>query len=241
MNRAAEAIRGVLPILDADWLDRSGLVTLADIRRLRVGRPSTIGSIARFLGECSIASVQLRCKGSSQRAAPFAAVWVEALRTFSPQVAIVINDHVDLAVALAVDGVHVGQGDMPVAQCRHLLGPERMVGLSTHSLEEVRLARLEGVDYVGFGPVFATRTKPDVQATQGLSQLAGVCRAAGLPVVAIGGIGMARIGQVAAAGAAAAAMISGLWDRESWPQRLQQASKEWQEGVPCQGCDEKPR
>ncbi|MBF0161269.1 MAG: thiamine phosphate synthase [Magnetococcales bacterium] len=227
-------VRGLLPILDADCLDRLELISSADMRRFHAGQDSPVFRIARCLGEASVASVQLRCKGEGLRCASFVSVWVEALRRHAPGVAIIVNDHVELALTLAADGVHVGQEDMPVARCRLLLGPERMVGLSTHTLAEVQEANRMAVDYIGYGPLFATHSKPDAQAARGMASLAEVCRLAVKPVVAIGGIQVAHLEQIAASGAAAAAMISGLWQRvegwDAWAHRLREAVKQWKPG-----------
>ncbi|MBF0462683.1 MAG: thiamine phosphate synthase [Magnetococcales bacterium] len=220
------AIRGVLPILDADWLDRLELISATEIRRFQSGRDSVIGTLARCLGASGVSCVQLRCKDQA-RCTPFATLWVTALRQYAPHIALIINDHVELAVALAADGVHVGQEDTPVATCRRLLGPHKLVGWSTHTPAEILLANQAAVDYVGFGPLFPTHTKPDAQAAQGVDRLAEACRVAQKPVVAIGGIQVGDMAPIAATGASAVAMISGLWEKESWQQRLEQATQAW--------------
>ena len=227
------AIQGILPLLDADWLERIELISVADLRRFRSGSPSIVAAIARSFGELAISSVQLRCKGAGRRCQEFATLWVDALRQYSPQVAIVINDHLDLALSLAADGVHVGQEDQSVAICRRLLGPGKLIGLSTHSLAEVLAANREAVDYIGFGPLFTTHTKQDAQAAQGVARLSEVCQVAQKPVVAIGGIQNSDAKQIAATGAAAMAMISGLWERENWRKRMEEAASTWES---CQGA-----
>ncbi len=220
-------MRGLLPILDADWLDRVGLVPAIGVGAMPLGRHPMVEAIARHLGQSAISWVQLRCKGDAERCLPFLSMWMEALRHHSPHLTIMINDHVELALALGADGVHVGQGDTSVEGCRRLLGPHKMVGLSTHSLAEVLAANQAAVDYIGFGPLFATGTKPDASAVQGLNRLAEVCRAADKPVVAIGGIQVAGLAEVAAAGATAVAMISGLWEKGGWKSRLEEAERGW--------------
>ncbi|MEO5352364.1 MAG: thiamine phosphate synthase [Magnetococcus sp. XQGC-1] len=220
-------IRGILPLLDADWLERVELISAADVRRFRSGAPAVITTIARSFDELAIPSVQLRCKGAGRRCTEFVSLWVDALRQYSPRVAIVINDHLELAVALAADGVHVGQEDQPVATCRQRLGPDKLIGLSTHSPAEVLAANRAEVDYIGFGPLFTTHTKQDAQAAQGVARLAEACRLARKPVVAIGGIQSSDAERIAAAGAAAMAMISGLWERENWRERMEGAVSAW--------------
>ncbi|MEO5363633.1 MAG: thiamine phosphate synthase [Magnetococcus sp. DMHC-8] len=228
--KVAGAVRGVLPILDADWLDHLTVQSTTGGVPAPVDRDALVDAIAHCLGRSSVTWVQLRCKGAVARCAPFAALWMAALRRHGPHLVVVINDHVELAVSLAADGVHVGQTDTPVAVCRQRLGPDKLIGLSTHSLAEVEDANRADVDYVGFGPLFATCTKPDAAAVQGVTRLAAVCRTARKPVVAIGGIQVADLAQVATAGATAAAMISGLWAAGQWQQRLAQAEQAWEQG-----------
>ncbi|MBF0401255.1 MAG: thiamine phosphate synthase [Magnetococcales bacterium] len=232
--RRVQTIRGLLPILDADWLEHGEWMPTDGLRHLHTEPESLVQTVVRHLGRSTVSAVQLRCKDTPQRCAAFVALWVDALRRHCPQITIIINDHVELAVQLAADGVHVGQEDMPVARCRQLLGADKLVGLSTHNLAEVRAANQAEVDYIGFGPLFATQTKPDAQAAQGLEQLAAICQLATRPVVAIGGIQATDMAQVAATGATAAAMISGLWgrkeNREGWQQRLQEAEEGWHAG-----------
>ena len=120
-----------------------------------------------------------------------------------------MNDHVDIAAAVGADGVHLGQDDLPIAAARRILGPEALVGISTHSLEQARAAQAAGADYIGFGPVYPTRTK-DAGAVQGLENLAAVAAAVSIPVIAIGGITRDTIGDVMRAGAGGAAVIGAL-------------------------------
>lgn len=120
--------------------------------------------------------------------------------------ALVVNDHVDLALAVEADGVHLGQDDLPVEAARRLVGPRLALGLSTHGPAQAEAALGLPVDYIGVGPVFPTTTKEDVCAPVGL---AAVRHAAGLPLpfVAIGGIGRANLAEVLAAGARTVAMV----------------------------------
>lgn len=119
-----------------------------------------------------------------------------------------INDHVDLALLTDADGVHLGQDDLPVAEARRLLGPEKIIGLSTHSPEQAAAARQAGADYIGVGPIFATKTKKDVCAPVTLAYLDWVVANCDLPFVAIGGIKRENIQTVARHGAASCALVS---------------------------------
>ncbi|GAB6159198.1 thiamine phosphate synthase [Desulfotomaculum varum] len=120
----------------------------------------------------------------------------------------IVNDHVDLALLVDADGVHIGQDDLPPNRVRELLGQERLIGLSTHSPAQARAAQAAGVDYIGVGPLFATRTKKDVCDPVGLSYLNYVVKNIDLPFVAIGGIKEHNIGQVTARGARCVALVT---------------------------------
>jgi len=111
-----------------------------------------------------------------------------------------INDRVDIALAVDADGVHLGQEDMPVSRARRLLGPRKIIGLSTGTLEEAERAVQESIDYIAVGPVFATAIKPEAVAV-GLDLVARVRHMTRLPLVAIGGITVANAPSVIAAGA----------------------------------------
>lgn len=124
---------------------------------------------------------------------------------------LMINDRVDIALALKADGVHLGQSDLPVMAARSLLGPDAVIGFSTHNLAQAKLAVTMPVDYLAFGPIFGTSTKENPDPVVGLQALAAVRTAVGsLPLVAIGGITSANGIEVLNAGADALAMISEL-------------------------------
>ncbi len=125
---------------------------------------------------------------------------------------IIINDRVDIALALKADGVHLGQEDLPPEAARRLLGAEAIIGFSTHNLEQARLAAKLPVDYVAIGPIFATNTKQISDPPVGLRGLQLVRHTLGrTPLVAIGGITSQNAQDVLDAGADAVAVISELW------------------------------
>lgn len=128
-------------------------------------------------------------------------------------VPLLINDRVDLALALDLDGVHLRANSLPVSVARRLLGDHRLLGVSTHSLDEVRRANGDGADYVIVGPVFDTPSKRAFGMPLGLERLAEVCRSSSIPVFAIGGITRERIAEVRHAGAYGAAMIGAILGR----------------------------
>ncbi len=122
----------------------------------------------------------------------------------------IVNDRVDLALAVGADGAHVGQEDLPAEAARRLLGPQRILGVSTHSLAQAEAAVRAGADYIGFGPIFRTGTKDTGYAPRGLDGLREVRAGIQIPVLAIGGIGLENVVAVIGAGATAPAVISAI-------------------------------
>lgn len=116
-------------------------------------------------------------------------------------VTFIINDHVDLALLVDADGVHVGQEDLPVEAVRRLIGDDKIIGLSTHNPEQAKQAVAVGADYIGVGPIFTTETKEDVCAAVGMDYLEHIAANCSLPFVAIGGIKEHNIGDIVARGA----------------------------------------
>jgi thiamine-phosphate pyrophosphorylase len=124
---------------------------------------------------------------------------------------VIVNDRADLALLSGADGVHLGDEDLPVPEARRLLGPDRLVGRTCRTLEEARAAVREGADHVGFGPIFASRTKPLGIPVRGLDALREVAGALGAPVVAISGIDLSNVAEVARAGAVCAAVVDAIF------------------------------
>ncbi|MBF0191734.1 MAG: thiamine phosphate synthase [Magnetococcales bacterium] len=215
-------IAGLHPILDADWLENNASPAIR-----AACQPE---AVARHLATLPIPLIQLRAKGDPARALAFMTRWLEALRRHAPGVRVILNDRVEWVESLGADGVHVGQGDTPIPECRKHLGRGRILGLSTHTAEEIRQAEAFGVDYVGFGPVFVTATKSDTHAVQGVATLTAIAAQTRLPVVAIGGITLERLSEVIPCGVASAAMISALW-QEDWAWRLSAACRLWSDSA----------
>lgn len=124
-------------------------------------------------------------------------------------VPLIINDRVDVALAVGAAGVHVGQDDLPCRVVRNLVGDDFLIGVSAHNSEEAREAAAAGADYLGCGAVFGTATKAGV-GTLGLERLRSIRQAVSLPMVGIGGVKATNYGQVLATGANGAAIISGI-------------------------------
>jgi thiamine-phosphate pyrophosphorylase len=122
---------------------------------------------------------------------------------------LIINDHPEVARIVGAEGVHLGQEDMSIAEARNVVGANCMVGKSTHSLDQAIRAFYEGADYIGFGPIFATPTKPDYPPV-GLREIQKVHDAVRIPIFCIGGIKLANLPEVLAAGARRVVIVSGL-------------------------------
>ena len=124
-----------------------------------------------------------------------------------------INDNVDVAIACGAEGVHVGQEDMAAADVRAKVGPDMLLGVSAHSVEEARLAVAHGADYLGVGAAFSTHTKTDVDVLPE-GELKKICDAVDVPVVAIGGIHKDNILQLKGSGADGVALVSAIFGAE---------------------------
>jgi thiamine-phosphate pyrophosphorylase len=121
-----------------------------------------------------------------------------------------VNDRCDLALAVEADGVHLGQDDLPLAMARSLVGPGKLIGISTHRAEQVIEADRGGADYIGFGPLFPTDSKPDHDPVVGLDGLRKIRPLTRLPIFAIGGISVDRVEAVISAGADGVAVIAAV-------------------------------
>jgi thiamine-phosphate pyrophosphorylase len=121
----------------------------------------------------------------------------------------IVNDHVDIALAVQADGVHLGQEDLPLQEARKILTSKKIIGISTHSLEQAINAEKQGADYIGFGPIFHTKTK-DAGEPKGTQMLKEVKQIIKIPVVAIGGINVDNLNSVLDSGADAVAVASAI-------------------------------
>ena len=140
----------------------------------------------------------------------------------------IINDRADIALAAGADGVHVGQSDLEAGRARALLGPDKIIGVSAHSPEEARRARKAGANYLGCGAAFATGTKSDAKPIC-KETIRTVTAAAGVPVVAIGGVNRENILELRGLGLAGVAVVSGIFaqgDVEAAARELRELSKQ---------------
>lgn len=188
--------------------DRPFLYAILDASRL-AGRPAA--DAAEALGRGGAALVQLRAKDVTDREL-FALARAAAEGARRGGALFVVNDRPDVALMVGAAGVHLGQDDLPPADARRVMGEDAIVGRSTHSLEQVRAALGEPVDYVAVGPVFPTATKANPDPVVGPELLREARALSDRPLVAIGGIDADRAVVALAAGADGVAVISALTD-----------------------------
>lgn len=122
----------------------------------------------------------------------------------------IVNDRIDVALAVDADGVHLGQDDMPLDVARRLLGPDRIIGVTVHNKKEIEEAQQGGADYISLAPVFATPTKPDHQSPMGVDGLKRLMQWVRGPAVAIGGIHAGNVQDVMAAGVDGVCVVSAV-------------------------------
>jgi thiamine-phosphate pyrophosphorylase len=179
--------------------------------------PDLFAAAALTLANVGVQTIQLRVKDELDDARRLAIQREVARALTGWSGLLVVNDRADLAAILSREappglrvGLHLGQDDLPPEAARRVVGPEVVIGLSTHDLAQVAAAASEPIDYIGFGPVFATRTKAMTDPQVGIDGLRAACDASRWPVVAIGGISGAAAAECRAAGAHAVAIAGAL-------------------------------
>ena len=169
-------------------------------------------SLTDVLKEAATAGAQLfqyRNKSASMKEAYAEALLLRQV-ALDAGVTFIVNDRCDLALAVNADGVHLGQGDLRLDLARKVLGPNKLIGISTHNPDQVREAVAGNPDYLGFGPIFKPGSKQDHDPVVGLEGLRAIRRLTSLPVFAIGGIQIDQAGEVIRAGANGVAVISAV-------------------------------
>lgn len=169
---------------------------------------SEAGKVARQMIEGGVDLIQLRAKGRPSAQIAQIAAELHGL-TAERAVPLIINDHPEIARIVSAEGVHVGQDDPAIIEVRQVAGPNCVVGKSTHSVEQAIRAFDEGADYIGFGPIFATPTKPDYPPI-GLKEIQKVHEAVRVPIFCIGGITLDNLPEVMEAGARRVVIVSAL-------------------------------
>ena len=185
------------------------LYAITDRRALPAGVTLAQAVEAALVG--GVTCLQLREKEAS------AGEILTLARTLLPlcrarRVPLLINDRVDIALAAGADGVHLGQDDLPLPEARTLLGPDRILGATAHTVEEALRAQAEGADYLGVGAMFPTGTKTDTVPTSA-DTLKAICAAVSIPVVAIGGVTAQNLPTLAGTGIAGAAVVSAIFSQ----------------------------
>lgn len=171
-------------------------------------RPGDVHCVATQMIDGGVDIIQLRAKARELDEIAAIAAELHGI-TQCGGVPLVINDHPRVARQVSAEGVHVGQDDISVAEAREIAGPNCFVGKSTHSPEQATQAAEEGADYIGFGPLFATPTKPDYPAI-GLRDIRDVHERVRVPIFCIGGVKLRNLEEVAAAGAQRIVIVSEL-------------------------------
>ncbi len=193
--------------------------TLYLVTDTALSAPRPVADVVRAAVAGGVTTVQVRDKTASRRELLQLTHAVQAALADRPDVALWVNDAVDVALLAGADGVHgvhLGQDDLPPAEVRALLGPDRLLGFSVSSVAELEVARAlptGTVDLVGIGPVWTTPTKPDAGSAlgpEGVRALADAAREAGFTTVAIGGVDAGRAAEVAAAGVDGVCVVSAI-------------------------------
>ena len=173
------------------------------------GGPDGMVRTAQLAAENGATVVQLRAPNWKKRQ------WLATARELKSVlkpfgVPLIINDHIDIALAVDADGVHVGQDDLPADEVRRLIGPDKWLGLSVTNAAQLAEVPVESVDYLGIGPVYPTGTKSDAAPVVGVPAFAQLVAASRLPVVAIGGIQAGNSQPLMQAGAKGVAVVSAI-------------------------------
>lgn len=161
---------------------------------------------------CGVCVVQYRNKNAETRA-----MYEEAIRLkeICHDALFLINDRIDIALAVDADGVHLGQSDMPYRAARKMLGPEKIIGITVHNLAEAIEAQRSGADYLGVSPIFQTATKSDAGKPAGIALIEEIRALVDIPLIAIGGIDLGNAPEVIMAGADGLCAISAVVAKES--------------------------
>jgi len=196
--------------LGEDRVKLPRLYAIVDVNGLgrRSSDTSAVVNFARELAAGGVTLIQYRSKKSDARTMLYHAR--EIRQKLKSEVTLIMNDRADLCLAADFDGVHVGQDDLSPEGARRVVGPQRIVGVSTHNLEQLARADASPVDYIALGPIFTTSAKENPDPVVGLQGLRAARAATTKPLVAIGGITRANVRSVIDAGADSVAVISDL-------------------------------
>ncbi len=189
--------------------NKNSLLLYAVTDRSWLKSGETLADAVKKALEGGVTLVQLREKNISTENFIKSAIEIKAICK-QYNVPLIINDNVDVCLAADADGVHLGQGDMPVREARKLLGSSKIIGITAKTPEQAIEAQNSGADYLGSGAVFGTSTKSDAKKMS-IETLKSITEAVSIPVVAIGGINSLNIEQLAGSGISGAAVVSGIF------------------------------
>ncbi len=170
--------------------------------------PAALAETAEKMIAGGVDILQLRAKNFAAKDIHWLAEQIDPI-TRAAEIPLIINDHPEVAAEIAAQGVHVGQDDIAASPARMLAGKNSIVGKSTHSIAQALTAQEEGADYIGFGPLFATPTKPDYPPI-GLDDIARVHELIRIPIFCIGGIKVENLERILAAGARRVVLVTGI-------------------------------
>lgn len=184
-----------------------GYYFITDYSLSRAGNISDV----KLAEACRVCAVQYRNKNAETREMYEEAVRPREICRSAP---FLINDRIDIALAVDADGVHLGQSDMPYRAARKMLGPEKIIGITVHNLAEAVEAQRSGADYLGVSPIFQTATKSDAGKPSGIALIEEIRSRVDIPLIAIGGIDLANAPEVVSAGADGLCAISAVVAKE---------------------------
>lgn len=191
-------------------------------RGLSLGRP--LDDIVRAAVKGGVTLVQLREKNCLTK--EFIEIANKLLEILKPlEIPLLINDRLDVALAVKADGVHIGQGDMPYEIAREMLGPDAIIGLSVESVEDAVEAEKLDVDYLGISPVFSTPTKTDISHELGIGGIKKIKEVSSHKLVGIGGMNSSTAGEVITAGVDGVAVVSAICSADN-PEKASRELKE---------------
>ena len=165
--------------------------------------------LARMAIEGGADTIQFRQKAGTIRHKLYAAKQTaEVCKRF--EIPLIVDDHLDIMLAVDAEGIHLGRTDFPVTDARRILGPDKIVGTTANSLKEAFKASEEGADYIGFGPIYHSSSKANLASIQGIEALKEVCKSVPQPVIAIAGITVDKVEEVFEAGAHGIAVMTAI-------------------------------
>ncbi len=195
-----------------------GYYFITDTKLSRAGNLSDVSHAEA----CGVKVVQYRNKNAETRELYREAL---SLREICRNSAFIINDRIDIALAVDADGVHLGQSDMPYKEARKMLGPDKIIGITVHNLAEALEAESQGANYLGVSPIFSTRTKADAGKPSGIVMIEEIRAEVDVPLIAIGGINLANAPEVIKAGADGVCAISAVVAKENVGEEIRKFQK----------------